>query len=103
MTTFTAAIATASDCVLGEFCDVSVAKNEIITRKLEEDDGETPVYGMGGNVVMAAVETTVRTDVDDKLGRIEADAERILADNGWKVTGAWELADNAAYASVERA
>jgi len=89
MTTFTAAITTASDCVLGDFCDVSVAENEIITYKLHEDGTETPVYGMSGKVVMDAVETTVRTDASDKLGQIEADAERILAANGWKIVGSW--------------
>lgn len=100
--TYTAAIGTASDVVAGDFCDVSIAENEIITYKLQEDGTETPVYGMSGKVVMDAIETTVRTDEDDKLGRIEADAERILEANGWKVTGPWELADNAAYATVVR-
>lgn len=95
-----AAIATASDVVAGDYCDVSVAEAEIHTYRVDDDGNETPEYAMGPNVVMDAVETDVRTDDEDSHTKIEGAAEAILAANGWTRTGPWELADNAAYAPV---
>lgn len=87
MTTYTAAIGTAADVVAGDFCDVSVIVDGTV--------------GLTSEVVMAA-ETAVRTDHEDVLGIVEADAERVLAENGWRVTGDWSVAYNALYAPVER-
>ncbi|GAA2626400.1 hypothetical protein GCM10010411_74150 [Actinomadura fulvescens] len=102
-TTYTAAIATASDVVAGEYCDVLVAENDVVGYRDGEGGQEVPVLGMSDRVVMEAVETTVRTTDDDKLGLIEQEAEQILAAHGWQVVGPWELSDNAAYAAVQRA
>jgi hypothetical protein len=99
---YTAAIATASECVAGDFCDVSVAQDEIVGYAENEDGEEYPLYAMGPNVVMAAQEIPVRTDEDDKLGRIEQEAVKVLEANGWRVTGPWGITDNAAYAAAER-
>ena len=101
--TYTAAIGTASDVVAGDFCDVMVAENDIVGYREDEDGNEIPEYEMGSNVVMPAQETTVRTDEADPWGRLEAEAVAILAANGWRVVGPWELGDNAAYATVELA
>jgi hypothetical protein len=87
--TYTAAIGTASDVVAGEFCDASVIIN----------DAE-------GNLTDTAVmqaETEIRTDHEDVLGVIEADAERVLREHGWQIAGKWDVADNALYAPVKRA
>jgi hypothetical protein len=103
MTTYTAAIATASDVVAGDYCDVTVAENEIVTHKETEDGTETPVYGMSDTIVMPSIDTDVRTDDEDSLAKAELAAADILESNGWTVTGTWEVAANALYAPVERA
>lgn len=92
MTTYTAAISTASDVVAGDNCDVCVAEN-ILTG----DDEEV----MGDTIVLDAIETTVSTDNPDKLTLAREEAEQILLESGWVVTGPWTIADNAMYASVE--
>lgn len=89
MATYTAAIGTADDVVTGEFCDVSVIA----------EDAE----GMLTDKVEFMAETAIRTDHEDVLGVVEEDAERVLSENGWQVTGKWSVTDNALYAPVERA
>lgn len=101
-TTYTAALATASDVVFGDFCDVSVVENEVTSYRQGSDGYDIPVYGMTSVVAMDAVETTVRTDADN-YGDAETDADEILAANGWVRIGDWEPSDNAYYAPVERA
>jgi antitoxin (DNA-binding transcriptional repressor) of toxin-antitoxin stability system len=101
-TTYTAAIASHSSVVIGDFCDVSVAENVIATYREDEDGNEIPVYEMGSNVVLDPQKTTVRTD-EDEFARLESEAEAILTENGWRITGPWEVADTAMYAPVERA
>lgn len=103
MTTFTAAIGTASDVVLGDFCDVTVAEDDVISYRFDEDGNEIPLYGMSDRIVMEPIETDVRVDDDESLQKVEAAAREVLEDNGWKVTGTWESGGNALYASVERA
>lgn len=100
--TYTAALATASAVVFGDFCDVSVVENEVISYRQGSDGYDAPVYGMTSVVAMEAVETTVRTDADD-LSDAETEADEILAANGWVRTGDWQPADTAYYALVERA
>jgi len=101
-TMYTAALATASDVVSGDFCDVSVVENEVISYRQGTDGYDIPVYGMTSVVALDAVETTVRTDADN-YGAAETEADDILAANGWVRTGDWEPSDNAYYAPVERA
>lgn len=103
MTTFTAAIATASDIVEYAFCDVAVAEDDIITYKVDGDGNETPVYGMSNRIALEPVVLPVRVDDDDKLTKATHAADEILAVHGWSVTGDWEIVDNAMYAAVERA
>lgn len=100
--TYTAALATASDVVFGDFCDVSVVESEVISYRQGSDGYDIPVYGMTSVVAMDAVETTVRTDADS-YGHAESEADEILAANGWIRTGDWEPSDNAYYAPVAKA
>ena len=86
--TYTAAIGTAPDVVAGDFCDVSVIVTDDEDRLTDE--------------VAFAAETAIRTDHQDVLGVVEADAERVLAANGWRLTGPWKVTDNALYARAER-
>jgi prevent-host-death family protein len=101
MTTYTAAIGLLSDVVAGDFCDVSVAENDILSYRHDANGDEVPVYSMGSNVVMDAVELPVRVDADDKGERIEDAADEALRAAGWRRVDGWESADNAAYATVE--
>lgn len=101
-TTYTAALATASDVVANGLCDVSVVENEVITYRQGSDGYDIPVYGMTSTVALDAVETTVRTDADS-YGDAETEADDILAANGWTRTGDWEPSDNAYYAPVAKA
>jgi len=100
--TYTAAIGTDSSVVAGEFCDVSVAEDYIITYRQGEDGEEIPVTGMSDKVVLGPVEIGVRVDDPDLHLEIEQAAEWVLESHGWRVVGPWELGDNAAYAPVER-
>jgi hypothetical protein len=88
MTTYTAAIGTAADVVAGEFCDVSVIAN----------DGE----GMLTDNIAMHADTAIPVSHPDVLGVVEADAERVLTEKGWRVTGKWFVADNALYAPAEQ-
>lgn len=90
MATYTAAIGTAGYVVTGDHCDVSVYE--------EDTEGGYPA----GDALFTA-ETAIRTDHEDALGVVEEDAERVLSENGWQVTGKWSVTDNALYAPVERA
>lgn len=101
-TTYTAAIGTHASVVEGDFCDVTVAENVRVGYHEDRDGNEIADYAMGTTVVMPAQETTVRTDEEDPWGRLANEAAEILAANGWRLTGTWELSDNAAYAPVER-
>lgn len=98
-TTYTAAIATASDCVAGDYCDVTVAEDTITY--YADANGDHEERTMGTDVVFAA-EINVRTDDEDKLAKVKAAAEDILRANGWVRTGSWTITDNALYATVER-
>lgn len=102
--TYTAAIGTASDVVSGDYCDVVVVENESTTVGYREDaDGdEVPAYSLTNKVVMAAVDTTVRTDDEDKLFTAGDAADDILRANGWRRISDWGTSDNALYAHVER-
>lgn len=100
--TYTAAIGTSADVVAGEFCDVSVAEDYIITYRQGEGGEEIPVTGMSDRVVLEPTEIGVRVDDPDSHRKIEKAAEQVLESHGWRVTGPWELGDNAAYAPVER-
>lgn len=102
MTTYTAAIATASDCVLNGYCDVTVLTNEIAGYREDSNGNEVPVHEASGPMVMNPVDTDVTCDDDDKLTKAQDAAETILNANGWTITGTWEIADNAMYAAVER-
>jgi hypothetical protein len=100
--TYTAAICTDSSTVAGDYCDVSVAADELVGYREDDDGNATPQYAMGSTVVLEAIETGVRVDDDDKLEKAEKAAEKILEDQGWTVTGPWKASDNAMYAQVER-
>ena len=100
--TYTAAIGTDSSVVAGEYCDVSVAEDYIITYRQGEDGEEIPVTGMSDRVVLGPMEIGVRVDDPDSYRKIEKAAEQVLESHGWRVAGPWELGDNAAYAPVEQ-
>lgn len=100
MTNFVAALATQSDVVSGDYCDVSVLTATVINFREDNEGNEIPEYGMDGGVAMDAIDTTVLTSGDDADAL--TDADRILAENGWTRTGDWEASDNAYYADVER-
>jgi hypothetical protein len=99
---FTAAVTTNSSVVVGDFCDVSVAADHIVGYREGPDGGEIPEMAMSDQVVMDPVETTVRTLAPDPLSLLEVEAAEILHQHGWRVTGPWQLSDNAGYAPVER-
>jgi hypothetical protein len=101
MTKFVAALANVSDCVAGDYCDVSVIESEIVGYREDHDGNEIPQYGMTSTVAMDAIETTVRTDADDIAAAI-VEADAILRDNGWTRVSDWQAADTAYYADVER-
>lgn len=88
-TTYTAAIATASDVVAGDFCDVSVIENDV-------------QGNLTNKVILGPQELTVRTDDLDKLEKSQAEAKDLLEAAGYKVVGGWEISSNAAYALVLR-
>jgi hypothetical protein len=103
--TYTAAIGTASDVVLGDFCDVTVVENAFIGYREFEVGGEMALaeeYGMTDKVALDSVETGVRIDDENSLTSAPDSADKILAANGWTRTGDWTTADNALYAPVER-
>lgn len=85
---YTASVGTASDVVAGDFTDVAVGENDA--------DGN-----MTSTLVLDPVETTALTD--DDMEDIEAAADTTLEAHGWTRVGAWQIADNALYATVERA
>lgn len=101
-TTYTAAIATAADCVAGDYCDLQVLENEITGYRIDGDGDEVAEYGMTDREALPCVELDVRVDDDDKLAKVENSADEILAANGWTRTEDWTVTDNALYALVER-
>ena len=52
--TYTAAIATASDCVAGDYADVAVLESEIVSYTEDAEGNETPEYAASGPVCMAS-------------------------------------------------
>jgi prevent-host-death family protein len=102
--TYTAAIGLASSVVAGDHCDLSIAENDVVGYRDDENGGEVPEYAMGNKVVLDPIETAVRTDDEDVAGKVYAAADEVLAANGWRRTGDWDdAAGDAAYAPVERA
>jgi hypothetical protein len=101
MTTYTAAIGTASNVVFGDHCDVQVAENDI-TYHLGPNDEEVPEHTMSDRLVLDAIDTDIRTDDEDKLSKVGDAADEILAKHGWSRVEGWAIADNALYAQVER-
>lgn len=102
MTTYTAAVAIVSDCVAGEFCDVTVLENEIVNYRETDQGEEVPEYGMTAVQAMACTETDVRVDDEDMLGKAGPAADVVLAAAGWTRVEGWSVADTAMYALVER-
>lgn len=102
MTTYYAAIGTASDVVTGDHCDLTVTEAITLGYREGEDGQEIEELGFGGTTVLDSVDLPIRTDDTAKLGAIEEAAAELLDANGWRVIGGWEIADNAAYARVER-
>lgn len=100
---YIAAIATADDTVQGEYTDVTVAEAEVHTYRTDDDGNELPELVMSMNVVTGPVELDVRVDDKYKLARVETSADAKLSELGWTRTGDWKIADNALYATVERA
>lgn len=100
--TYTAAITTAASDVTGDFCDVTVIENVIHGYTTDGEGNEVPDYGLSDTLAMRATELPIRTDDDDVLGKVEDAAEAVLTANGWRITGEWDVADNALYASAER-
>jgi prevent-host-death family protein len=92
MTTYTAAIATESSVVSGDYCDVAVIIN----------DDSQPEPQLGSELALDPVELNVRTDDPDKLVKVEIAAETALLMRRWRVTGKWEVAGNALYAPVTK-
>lgn len=88
MTTYIAAVGTASDVVAGDYTDVAVGT--------ADENGN-----MTSTLVLDPVETTARTDAD--MEEIQDAADATLEAHGWTRVGAWDIADNALYATVERA
>lgn len=102
ITTYLAAVATAADCVFGDFCDVQVLENEIIGYR-ETDDGELiPSYGMTNRLALNTIETDVRIDDEDAARKASAAADEILRANGWTRIESWTIGDTAMYAMVEK-
>lgn len=103
MTTYTAAVATASDVTADDFCDVSVVENLVHGYTVDDDGNETPDYTLSDKMAMEPVKLDVRTDDDDVLGHAVNAAESVLGAQGWRICGQWDTGDNAMYAAVERA
>lgn len=101
---YTAAIAADPSCCSGQQADVCVIENDVSGCNVDDDGNEIPVYTLSDKIAMECIETSVCTDPatrdDDKL---MAEAEGILAANGWTVTGTWQYASDGIYATVERA
>ncbi|MFY7066014.1 hypothetical protein ACOQFV_09145 [Nocardiopsis changdeensis] len=87
MTTYIAAVGTASDVVAGDYTDVAVGT--------ADENGN-----MTDTLVLDPVETTARTDAD--MEDIQDAADATLEAHGWTRVGAWDIADNALYATVAR-
>lgn len=102
MTTFIAAIGTASDVVTNGFCDVAIAEADEVSYHVANDGTETPIYGMSNRLVMEPTDMTVSVNDDDKLAKAQSAAEDVLANHGWELVDSWEIVDNAMYATVER-
>lgn len=100
--TYTAAVATDPSCVAGDYCDVQVLENEIVTYRIDDDGNEIPEYGMTSVLALDAIETDVRTDDEDALDKAQRSADEILAEHGWRRTEEWSVADTAMYALAER-
>lgn len=91
-----------ASCVYGDHCDVCVAEDVVISYRQDEDGNDIEETAMGDLLVLNPIETSVRTDDDDKLAKVEAAADGILAEFGWTRTGAWFTAEDALYAPVTR-
>lgn len=104
MTTYFAAIGTASDVVPGDFMDLTVTEAVITGYREGENGEEIEMLGFGGPTVLESVDLPVRTDDEDSHMKIEPAAAEALEANGWRLVPGekWELGDNAAYAQVER-
>ncbi|WP_433460675.1 hypothetical protein [Micromonospora sp. CA-248212] len=100
MPNFVAALTNVSDCVVGDYCDVSVITSEVVGYREDSEGNEIPEYGMTGDVAMEAIETNVRTDGD--IGDALTEADAILRNAGWDRVGEWEPSQNAYYADVRR-
>lgn len=97
-----AAIGTAPDVVTGDYCDLTVTEAITLGYREGEDGEEIEELGFGGPTVLDSTDLPIRTDDTDKLLGIEDAANDLLAAHGWRTVSNWELADNAAYAQVER-
>lgn len=95
--THIAVIALLADVVEGDYCTVSVVEADTSHGKLDDDGNEIPEYVTSDRVTLPDVDTSVRTD-SERGAELPAEADRILAANGYARIGDWESSDNAAYA-----
>lgn len=99
---YTAWIATASDVVLGDHCDVIVLEDEVNTTWLDEDGQEHPVYTSSAKDPLELGEIPVRVDDPDRDEKAQQEAAQRLSEHGWRVVEKWDYTDNAMSATVER-
>ena len=99
---YTAAVSTSPDSP-DSLCDVCVIVNVLAGYRRGAAGSEEPDYQLGYELALTPVQTTVRADDPDVLGRAAGEAEHILAARGWRITGDWEYAAAAIYAAAERA
>jgi antitoxin (DNA-binding transcriptional repressor) of toxin-antitoxin stability system len=99
VTTYTARVFTAAVSVPGDHCVVMVHANTYFG----DDEAGEPIYAPSDRISGRPIETTVRVDDKDKLNKIEAEADRVLAENGWHVTDPWQREGTILDALVERA
>ena len=102
-TTYTAAVSVDSSVVAGDYCDVLVAEATVTGYKEREDGTQIPETILGNNIVLEAVETSVRTDEPDAGEKARDAADEILEREGWQRTGPWAPTDYVLYAPVARA
>lgn len=102
---FTAWITTTADCLVGDFCDVSVLRDEVIGYREDWEGNETPEWSSAGEGPVFTADLAVRHDdrSGDTHGRAIDEAETALRKAGWTVEQReWESVTTGWIATVSR-
>ncbi|MCG6493454.1 hypothetical protein [Kitasatospora sp. A2-31] len=97
-THFTAWLVNDVSCLAGDNCDVTVLPDEAHDY---DNDGEEVISWVSTGTDVFQAETTVDAR-DGDINQAIREAEQLLEDAGWRITGSWEAVDNAYVAEVER-